>query len=96
MQFEWDHRKDRANKAKHGVSFDLAKMVFDDSQMHSVLDDCDEEERWITVGLVKGVLILTVIHAWKGEEGEEIIRIISARKATRSEKHFYEHQHTKD
>lgn len=33
--------------------------------MHSVLDDCDEEERWITIGLVKGVLILTVIHTWK-------------------------------
>lgn len=95
MRFEWDKKKNRANKRKHDVSFELAIKIFDDPKMHSVPDDYEGEERWVTIGMVRGVLILTVIHTWKGEGDEEIIRVISARKATPSERESYENQHAK-
>jgi uncharacterized protein len=63
--------------------------------MYSLPDEREEEERWIAIGLVRGVLILTVIHTWRSESDEEIIRIISARKATAAERSFYERQHEK-
>ena len=95
MQFEWDEEKSNANKAKHGLSFELARFVFDDCYHLSLPDDFPEEERWRTVGLVNGVLILLVVHTLEEENNEEIIRIISARKATRHEREAYENQYKK-
>lgn len=95
MQFAWDQKKARSNEAKHGVSFELARLAFDDPFVVSVPDDCGTEERWRTLGRVKGVLILLVVHTVEERNNEEIIRIISARKATPRERHGYENQQKK-
>lgn len=92
MLFVWDAAKDRSNKAKHGVSFETAKLAFDDPLQLSILDGyVDGEERWRTLGLVGSVTLLLVIHTYVDNDGEEIIRIISARKATRHERSQYEY-----
>jgi len=90
MQFVWDLKKARRNEEKHGVSFELARLVFDDPFVVSVPDDYEIEQRWRTLGLVKGILILVVVHTLEDREDEEIIRIISARKATPHERKGYE------
>jgi len=95
MQFVWDEEKSRSNKAKHRVSFELACGVFADPNVMSVRDDTVAEERWLTIGLVNAVVILLVVHTSEDQDHEEIIRIISARKATRYEREAYENQHNK-
>ena len=92
MRFEWDEYKDRLNRAKHGVSFETARLVFDDPLHLSVQDRIVAgEARWQTLGLVSGVVILLVAHTYGTEgPGQEVIRIISARKATRNERRRYE------
>lgn len=94
MRYEWDASKDRANQARHGVSFATAARVFEDPRQLSVQDRHEDgEERWQTLGLVGGMVILLVAHTYREDErGEEIIRIISARKATRRERQYYEQQ----
>jgi len=90
MRFVWHEEKNRQNLAKHGVSFELAALVFDDPLQRSLPDPRGDEERWQTMGCVGGVLILMVVHTIKEEEDEEEVRIISARKATRRERRAYE------
>lgn len=91
MRFEWDEAKDRANRNKHGVSFELARQVFDDPVHCSIQDRIEGcEERWQTVGLVGGVAVLLVAHTWREDDGIEVVRIISARKATKQERRRYE------
>jgi uncharacterized protein len=90
MRFVWDELKSRRNLAKHKVSFDLAKLVFDDPLHLSIPDPHEGEARWRTIGLVKGVVVLLVVHMLEETDGEEEIRIISARKATRFEREIYE------
>jgi hypothetical protein len=90
MAFEWDDEKNRTNTAKHGISFDIAKAVFDDPNAVSFPErNVDDEERWHTIGDAGGILILTIAHTVRDEAGEEIIRIISARRATPSERKIY-------
>ena len=90
MRIEWDEKKNRANKDKHGLSFELAQEVFDDPLALSRLDRVeDREERWQTLGMVEGVVLL-VAHTVSEESDESVIRIISARKATRREQKRYE------
>ena len=93
MQFEWDDTKNRQNKQKHGVSFEQAKEVFEDPLHLSVLDKRFSyfEERWITIGATHTDQILVVANLFFSDSGEEIIRIISARKATSLERQQYEH-----
>ncbi len=90
VRIEWDENKNRANQRKHGVSFELAQEVFDDplalSRPERVVGS---EERWHTLGLIEGVVLL-VTHMVQGDEGEEVIRIITARKATAHERRHYE------
>jgi uncharacterized DUF497 family protein len=86
IRFEWDPRKAEANRRKHGVSFDLAKEVFwDEFQARSPRGFEHGEERWWTIGLV-GPWTLVVVHTWIENEEEDVIRIVSARKATASER----------
>ncbi len=91
MRFEWDEGKDRANRAKHGVSFHTARLVFEDP-LHLSLQDrhVRGDERWKTLGLVQGVIVLLVAHTCQEIDGREFIRIISARKATKRERLEYE------
>jgi uncharacterized DUF497 family protein len=88
MIFDWDEAK---NRAKHRVSFEAATLVFDDPHAVGVPDRVEEgEERWRTVGMAAGVVLLFVAHTYREEGGEEYIRIISARKATPRERKTYE------
>ena len=88
MDFFWDERKNRSNQRKHGISFEAAALVFDDPSFISVQDrEVDGEERWQTIGMVHGVHVLVVAHTV--DEEAERIRIVSARKATRSERRLY-------
>ena len=92
MRWTWDSNKARANKRKHGLSFETVQLVFDDPLAISQLDPISAEERWQTVGLV-GHVALFVVHTWpdkRSPDGEEVGRIISARKATRHERRAYE------
>jgi uncharacterized DUF497 family protein len=93
MRFEWDEDKNRRNLAKHKVSLETASLVFDDPHLFSVQDRIVEgEERWQTVGMVSGAIIL-VAHTYRDEADGEVIRLISARKATPHERQAYEQNH---
>jgi len=90
MQFTWDEAKNRSNRRKHGISFKTAARVFLDPLHISRYDRIVEgEERWQTIGMVNGVLLILVAHTVVEKE-EEIIRIISARRVTRQERIEYE------
>lgn len=91
MRFEWDERKNRDNQAKHGISFETAVLVFEDPLHLSVQDRVERgEARWQTVGALEGPVLLVVAHTVRQEDGDEIIRIISARKPDASERRAYE------
>jgi len=92
MLFEWSEEKNRINRQKHGISFEEAKEVFDDPLHIAKLDERFDyfEERWITIGSTKKSKVVVVAHLYFTDEGEEVIRIISARKATERERSFYE------
>lgn len=93
MQFEWDLQKAKRNLAKHGVAFEVAELVWDDPA-HIVVSDRHKagEERWHAIGLIRDAVILAVIHAYRIRDGEELVRIIGARRATRAERNRYEAQ----
>ena len=82
--FEWDEAKNRKNQKKHDVSFETLRISIQDRHT-------DGEERWQTIGKVKGVLMLLVAHTIFDEDDCEIIRIISARQVTKAERNKYEH-----
>jgi hypothetical protein len=91
MRFVWDEKKSRLNLAKHKVSFETAAIVFEDPHSITRFDRIKEgEERWQTLGVAFGVAVLLVAHAGYEENGKEVIRIISARKATPYERKIYE------
>ena len=92
MKFEWSEEKSKLNVEKHQVSFDEAKEVFLDPMHISKLDHRFDyfEERWITLGASTQDKVLVVANMFFDENGEEIIRIISARKANQKERIFYE------
>lgn len=91
VQFTWDEHKNQINTRKHKVSFELATRVFDDPKHYSAQDrQVEGEERWQTIGLVHGVMILLVAHTVEEEDQGETIRIISARAATPTERRQYE------
>jgi len=89
IRFEWDEKKNTANQKKHDVSFEEAKTVFYDDNARLIRDveHSDFEERFILLGLSSLLKLLVVVHAYK--EQDEIIRIISARKATKNESKYY-------
>ena len=92
MQFEWSAEKNTLNIKKHQISFEEAKEVFLDPLHISKLDHRFDyfEERWITLGATTEDKILVVANMFFDDEGKEIIRIISARKANQKERIFYE------
>jgi uncharacterized DUF497 family protein len=91
VRFEWDEAKANSNLRKHGVRFEDAMLVFADP-FAMVEQDRSEggEFRWQTLGLVAGIVLLLVAHTVRNEEEDEIIRIISARKAIRKERKRYD------
>jgi uncharacterized protein len=97
LRFIWDPEKNLTNERKHGLGFDTATRVFDDPFAFSRLDRIEEgEERWQTIGLIDAVAVVLVAHTFREDEhGEEIIRIISARRATRHERQRYEQERSR-
>jgi len=89
IKFEWDPRKGSANQRKHGISFEEAQSVFFDENAAQFYDEhhSEHEDRFIMLGLSIHSRILVVCHCER--ESGNVIRIISARKATRSERKYY-------
>lgn len=89
LRFEWDENKNSINKIKHKISFEEAKTVFEDVEA-LVIDDPDhsqEEERFIILGFSSRANLLVVCHCYR--QSDTVIRIISARKATKTESEQY-------
>jgi uncharacterized DUF497 family protein len=90
IKFEWDPPTAAANLKKHQVSFDEAKSVFYDEFAVQFFDEehSSDEERFLMLGMSSGAKLLLVCHCER--EHGEVIRIISARKATKRESAFYQ------
>ncbi|HHE37926.1 MAG TPA: BrnT family toxin [Candidatus Cloacimonetes bacterium] len=92
MKFEWDTTKEKSNIKKHGITFEQASYVFADPYALNKYDNehSDNEDRWILLGKsLKGVILL-VVHTFKVIDRIELVRIISARRATKQEKQSYQ------
>ena len=86
MSFEWDDNKNKTNTIKHGISFEEAKLIFDDTVLTKIDSRFDYKElRKVSIGNINGTIITTVIHTARNSN----IRIISARKAKKYEKKSY-------
>ena len=90
LRFDWDERKNKSNRTKHGVWFEEAQSVFDDPHGRVFYDPehSEEEDRFILLGVSQARRILVVVHGYR--EAGSLIRIISARKATKKEVRNYE------
>ena len=89
LRFEWEPRKASANLKKHGVSFEEAKSAFYDesAKLISDPDHSEDEERFILLGLSHSLRMILVCHCYRSESN--VVRIISARKATPNESKAY-------
>ncbi|MEO6171914.1 MAG: BrnT family toxin [Arenimonas sp.] len=89
LRFEWDSTKSASNAKKHGIGFDEAKSIFSDERAKLIADPehSDDEERFILLGLSTKLRLLVVCHCYRGKNN--VIRIISARKATTVESKDY-------
>jgi uncharacterized protein len=92
--FEWDEAKNLSNERKHGIRFEQAALAFLDPLLISLKDRIEGgEERWQTLGRVEGLLLLLIAHTVHNQNPtEEVIRIISARRATPKERRRYEEE----
>jgi uncharacterized protein len=92
VRWIWTETKNRINKRDHGLGFETAQLVFDDALAVSRPDPHPDGDRWQTVGAIGAVLVF-VVHTWPEVDpatGEEVGRMISARKATAHERKAYE------
>ena len=90
VRFEWHETKNRSNKRKHGIDFENAQLVFDDPHCISFVERVsDGEERWHAIGSIENIIVIVVVHTYREEASDEVIRIISARRATRHERNLY-------
>lgn len=89
IQFEWDETKNKDNRLKHGIWFEEARSVFDDpnSRVFFDLEHSGQEDRFLILGISSAMRLLVVAHCYR--ESDSVIRIISARKATKKEEEFY-------
>jgi len=97
MKFEWDIDKEKINIKKHHVTFEQASYVFADPFALSLYDDehSKNEDRWVLLGKSLNEAVLLVVHMFRDHNGQEYVRIISARKATLKEKKLYEKRSSK-
>ena len=92
MRWTWDSDKNETNRRTHGLSFETAILVFRDPLSATREDPYPHEQRWRTMGMV-GPVVVMLVHTWPEVDpatGDEVGRIISARKATRHERKAYE------
>jgi uncharacterized DUF497 family protein len=90
LQFDWDDKKNTSNKKKHGVSFEEAQTAFHDpnARLISDPDHSDDEDRFVLLGMSERFRVLVTCHCYR--EDDSVIRIISARKASKKEIRTYE------
>jgi len=90
LRFEWDPDKNEINFKKHGVNFEEAETVFEDERAVTIYDDShsESEDRFKIIGISRKLRELTVCHCYRN--GDEVTRIISARRATKNESKLYE------
>ena len=90
MEFEWDENKNNINIQKHNVSFEEAMTVFNDNRAVLIYDEqhSQEEQRFNIIGMSQLSKLLIVCHCYR--QNDTIIRIISARKPTKTETKYYE------
>ena len=90
IRFEWHEAKNRCNQAKHGIDFETARLVFDDPHCITFVERVSTgEERWHAIGSIENIIIIVVVHTYREEASDEVIRIISVRRATRHERDLY-------
>ena len=90
IRFVWHEAKNRSNRKKHGIDFEVAKLVFDDPNCISFVERVKNgEDRWHSIGLIESIVVIVVVHTYREEAMEEVIRIISARRATLHERKLY-------
>jgi len=89
LRFNWDPEKARSNVRKHGITFEEATTVFHDDKAVEFYDDKHSywEDRFLLLGISSKLRLLMICHCYR--ESDSIIRIISARKATRNEANYY-------
>jgi uncharacterized protein len=90
LRFAWDERKNRANRCKHGIWFEEAQSAFQDLHARMFYDPehSEEEDRFLLLGMSSAGRVLVVVHCYR--EAESLIRMISARRATKKEVRAYE------
>jgi uncharacterized DUF497 family protein len=90
LKFAWDEKKNKSNRQKHGIWFEEAQSVFDDkfARMFADIEHSTAEDRFILIGLSAFNNLLVVVHCFR--ESNSVVRIISARKVTKTEREFYE------
>jgi len=91
IKYTWDEAKNKTNLAKHGVDFETATLVFEDPFCIAFADSIkDGEMRWHAMGLIGTISVLVVVHTHGMEGFDEVIRIISCRRALKHERKLYE------
>ncbi|NJN46377.1 MAG: BrnT family toxin [Candidatus Competibacteraceae bacterium] len=93
MKFEWDPKKEKINFQQHGITFEQASYVFADPYALNKYDNEhseEDEDRWLLLGKSMNEVVLVVVHTFKDQDGIELVRIISARKATKNESTEYQ------
>jgi uncharacterized DUF497 family protein len=86
MDYQWDTDKAQTNLQKHAIDFADAVVVLEDDSAITLEDDSPDEERFITIGMDALARVLVIVYTWRGDS----IRLVSARKATPSERKQYE------
>ncbi len=90
IRFEWNEEKNQINQTKHGIDFETAKLVFDDPLCVTFVEGIiGGEERWHAIGSIENIIVIVVVHTYRADGSDELIRIISARRATRHERKLY-------
>ena len=90
-RYEWDENKNQSNILNHGFTFETGQQVFNDPFVVIVIDSVkDGEARWHAIGIVEKIVLIVVVHTYRYDGADEVIRIISCRRATRHERKLYE------
>ncbi len=91
MKFVWDPDKEKNNVQKHKIDFTEACYVFADPYSLTLFDErhTEDEDRWVTSGIIPNGKTVVVVHTYRKQNGDDAVRIISARKATKGELRIY-------